>query len=724
VGELGGFVAGGVAGAKTFAIAQQRVGAKVTGESVGVRRAQLGKEPEIPFKQKEFVKAEIEVMGKRKPVEVEFPLKHKGVIRPEDMAKDVRLRKVIGAPKGKEILIEKEVFPKVPKTIVEERPLKPAVIETKVRTGIKGKPEVSELKAYVKPMEVTGKGVRLEELKTPLTYREIGREGIIKEKGITKGLIAAEKIEIPPAVAKHYKVEVLKKTVWKPIPAKKVSYPTTKLTGIEIVPKKPAVSVGVTPFEQYRELLYEPSVKSFKVKWKPVPAKKVSVPTAVYEPKGLERISGKAVTRYRGGIYTAPKGYKVRIGEIPQTIKIIGKRIIEKPKFYAPPKLTGLEKIRLELLRKTRKFPAEWESKPTLIEPKGIGKGITKTITKPKTTKVIKQITKPVTTEKLVKGLVREGEKVITKGTARAVTRGAVMGATIYGITKAPAVIPAMKPARIPSISVKPREAVIQAPKARPISKPIAKEMEAGISLAKPIEVSIPVAKPISIVTPIATPITKPAEIAKPVTKPIAKPITKPIAITTPITTPITKPITRPTEAIVTTFFPPPPPPLLPIIALPTEEELMMAPVAKKKPAHEVQVKSKGKWRKASRELLPENLAFRQGGRIVDWTTSQRFRVKKTKKRTTIPDIDKSAVRGIARKFRKAKKKKNVWIEKRKHAIDTLGELQGITFKGLQTLKMFPELRTPKRTKKRKEAVRKAVRKGYIIKPQELGFKF
>lgn len=58
------------------------------------------------------------------------------------------------------------------------------------------------------------------------------------------------------------------------------------------------------------------------------------------------------------------------------------------------------------------------------------------------------------------------------------------------------------------------------------------------------------------------------------------------------------------------------------------------------------------------------------------------------------------------RKFRKGKGE-DTFIEKTAFAIDSRGERKGIPFKGLATLKQFPELRVSKR-KRRKAAKQRA----------------
>lgn len=89
---------------------------------------------------------------------------------------------------------------------------------------------------------------------------------------------------------------------------------------------------------------------------------------------------------------------------------------------------------------------------------------------------------------------------------------------------------------------------------------------------------------------------------------------------------------------------------------------------------------------KLNKRILTRQSALGLGARAVDQTVSQEFRIKKAKGKPK--SIDEYSWGLLSHKFRpRIKKKKyvrdpNLFIEKRKHAIDTFGELQGITVKG------------------------------------------
>ena len=124
----------------------------------------------------------------------------------------------------------------------------------------------------------------------------------------------------------------------------------------------------------------------------------------------------------------------------------------------------------------------------------------------------------------------------------------------------------------------------------------------------------------------------------------------------------------------------------------------------KKVPGFFVFVKEKGYF-KASSEAMPKNEALAFGASLVDNSTARGFKLVKAKKLVAPSLLPKPLLLG---KFRRAKRNRKVFVEKSTFAIDSWGELQGITAKGLLRLKQLRELGLPvKKRKKRKKKRRK-----------------
>ena len=113
----------------------------------------------------------------------------------------------------------------------------------------------------------------------------------------------------------------------------------------------------------------------------------------------------------------------------------------------------------------------------------------------------------------------------------------------------------------------------------------------------------------------------------------------------------------------------------------------------KKKKARQgytVEAKEKGKWIQIGDDL-PKNRAYKLGMMAADETPVRSFRVR-PRGVAELKDIKQP---NIFKKFRRSKTpKKKIWVEKIKYAIDTPGELKGITMKGwkakrLKKLKRF-----------------------------------
>jgi len=153
---------------------------------------------------------------------------------------------------------------------------------------------------------------------------------------------------------------------------------------------------------------------------------------------------------------------------------------------------------------------------------------------------------------------------------------------------------------------------------------------------------------------------------------------------------------------------PPPPPP--PIIIPDLDIEPM-----KYKPLEgfDVEIRKMGKWVRVTGEPLLKSEALKYGGYIVGKTPRASFRLTpSTRKpqRTRLPYIFEP------QKFRRPKKgsrlNEGVFIEKSKYRIDMPGELKGITFKGLETLKTKPrKIKKPRKTKRKSKTKTKSKRK-------------
>ncbi len=97
--------------------------------------------------------------------------------------------------------------------------------------------------------------------------------------------------------------------------------------------------------------------------------------------------------------------------------------------------------------------------------------------------------------------------------------------------------------------------------------------------------------------------------------------------------------------------------------------------------AFDVLVKEKGKLLKANTKPLPKNKALNLGADITDNSAAATFTIRKSNKKTKLRDDLRFA------KISKFRKKGNFFIELNRNRIDSPGELQGITAKGLIALR-------------------------------------
>ncbi len=168
------------------------------------------------------------------------------------------------------------------------------------------------------------------------------------------------------------------------------------------------------------------------------------------------------------------------------------------------------------------------------------------------------------------------------------------------------------------------------------------------------------------------------------------KPLTTTVAKTATSLKPLTVPKLKPIEISKKIRLP---------LLMPSKKEKKLKAVlrTKKTKGYIPQVKSRGKWLKASEKPLSKNSALSLGANIVDNTTSQSFRIKKSKKKVKQPLLDS------APDLTKFYHKGNRFIEKPKAKIDSLGEIWGIPYEGVKKLKKYPELRLKKSKRRAKK---------------------
>jgi len=165
---------------------------------------------------------------------------------------------------------------------------------------------------------------------------------------------------------------------------------------------------------------------------------------------------------------------------------------------------------------------------------------------------------------------------------------------------------------------------------------------------------------------------------ARQVTKPKPKPKPKP-----------TKPKPRPKLK----------PPIEKVIIPPFIPELPKKNSKRKvRKTYNVFVRENNKLLKANNKQLTKNRGKNLGVYITDNSSSASFKLKRTGKKTAKEVKLTSSIK----KYRKGKRLKKFTIEKRKHRIDTIGELKGITAKGLIARRNKNFRRAKTRVKKRK----------------------
>ncbi|MBP42762.1 MAG: hypothetical protein CL528_13390 [Aequorivita sp.] len=151
-------------------------------------------------------------------------------------------------------------------------------------------------------------------------------------------------------------------------------------------------------------------------------------------------------------------------------------------------------------------------------------------------------------------------------------------------------------------------------------------------------------------------------------------------------------------------------PPTTPILKIPKfpGDKKTKDKKPKKVPSYNAFVKEKGKFLKATKKPVTKNQALGRGATVVDQSTSAQFVIRKTGRKIPKPEKTDSVWSTLKRKFRVGKS--GTIVEKNKNRIDSFGELQGITAKGLLTLKEQPLLRLRKSSPQRRAFVKSRTR--------------
>ena len=158
------------------------------------------------------------------------------------------------------------------------------------------------------------------------------------------------------------------------------------------------------------------------------------------------------------------------------------------------------------------------------------------------------------------------------------------------------------------------------------------------------------------------------------------------------------------------TIIPRPPPPFVPLLlGLPTFETLLGTRERPRR-GFSVSVKTKGRFQKINRKPLTRSSALGLGASFVDRGVEKSFFITRSKKKGKPKSI--LGIEGTFNPFkfrrpvRRSKLPRETFIERDAFAIDTPGERQGITFKGLLALErrraVRKILRLPTRRRKRK----------------------
>lgn len=297
---------------------------------------------------------------------------------------------------------------------------------------------------------------------------------------------------------------------------------------------------------------------------------------------------------------------------------------------------------------------------------------------------------------------------------AKSLTRGVVISSAVVRGFQLPKERPVSlqlpRPVEIGAPKEVERQLQIRVPKQVSLQVPVSAQKQFAKQLQKavpvqvtpPIQVAPPVqvAPPIQLAPPVA--ITAPIQVTPPVQ------ITPPVLVTPPVfvaPTALQLPLPAPLP------LPTPTPVPFPLMAKLEEPVVPLERPPEKVQGYHAQVRSKmrekakGRFFRASK-ALPKNEALDVGSELVDNSVARSFRLRKAKQ-----SVPRSLAPVPLRlgKFRRAKKERGVFVEKSRHAIDSIGELQGITAKGLLKLRKMRAAGIPISKKKRRKQRRQSI---------------
>ncbi len=167
------------------------------------------------------------------------------------------------------------------------------------------------------------------------------------------------------------------------------------------------------------------------------------------------------------------------------------------------------------------------------------------------------------------------------------------------------------------------------------------------------------------------------------------------------LTKTVTKPLDLGRPSIIENIIDTPPPSVPTLIIL-SGEQIVKKERKKLVGGFSPFVKEKGKFFKASKKVFTKKGALAFAGNVADNSVARTIMVKKAKKRVPFNELEMKQWGLQAKKFRK---KNNTYIEKSKYAIDSVGELAGITAKGLLKQRQMRAAGIPFSKKARKEKI-------------------
>jgi len=118
---------------------------------------------------------------------------------------------------------------------------------------------------------------------------------------------------------------------------------------------------------------------------------------------------------------------------------------------------------------------------------------------------------------------------------------------------------------------------------------------------------------------------------------------------------------------------------------------------------YDVFIKRAGKFFKVSKKPLPKYKALFKGAKLTDITPAATFSIKKAGKKIKGKGKMADLLGWKALQQRFYQKGENKYIEKKRYRLSAMGEITGISYKGLQKLSAFPLLRKKKSKRKKKK---------------------